>query len=251
MSAIVAEKGDGMTESIPAATERLYLTLDGNFTYRAQGKLIFVGGMEEGEGQEGGDKKKVDVVFDRSPFHPQGGGQPSDVGKVVCAGTGIELKVVKVSFSFETNVVTHHCESGAGVTMSELAVGETWGLFVDEEKRNTFSKFHSAGHMVDRAMELCGYNMPATKGYHFLDSPYVEYKGKVEAPKREELIVQLNEKFKELIEEGRLRDRVEGQRRRAQVYWASYLPYCRHRYSHDNLLTHERGSRGGAQQSSS
>ena len=71
-------------------------------------------------------------------------------------------------------------------------------------------------------MELCGYNMPATKGYHFLDSPYVEYKGKVEAPKREALIVQLNEKFKELIEEGRLRDRVEGQRRRAQVYWASY-----------------------------
>ena len=55
MSAIVAEKGDGMTESIPAATERLYLTLDGNFTYRAQGKLIFV----RGRGRRGGNKRST------------------------------------------------------------------------------------------------------------------------------------------------------------------------------------------------
>ncbi|GMH76348.1 hypothetical protein TrRE_jg11635 [Triparma retinervis] len=114
----------------------------------------------------------------------------------------MELKVVKVSFSFDTNVVTHHCESEGGVTMEDLAVGEAWDLIVDQDSRDTFSKFHSAGHMVDRAMELCGYNLPATKGYHFLDSPYVEYKGTVEAPKREALIAQLNEKFKELIEEG-------------------------------------------------
>mmetsp|Transcript_23614 Transcript_23614/g.49193 ORF Transcript_23614/g.49193 Transcript_23614/m.49193 type:complete len:136 (+) Transcript_23614:479-886(+) len=55
--------------------------------------------------------------------------------------------------------------------------------------------------MVDAAMVRCGYNFPATKGYHFLDAPCVEYKGTVEAEKRPGLIVQLNEKFKELIDE--------------------------------------------------
>ena len=149
MSAIVDEKVEGVAGSIPTATERIYLTLDGNFVYRAQGKLTFIGGKEGAEGGEGGPEK-VDLVFDRSPFHPQGGGQPSDVGKVVCVGTGMELKVVKVSFSFDTNVVTHHCESEGGVKMEDLAVGEAWDLIVDQDSRDTFSKFHSAGHMVDR-----------------------------------------------------------------------------------------------------
>lgn len=170
-------------------TDRLYLpSVEGNFLYHAEGKLLSSTLLPSTEEDS---TTKLDLIFDRSPFHPQGGGQPSDIGRIIHS-SGLDLKVIKVSFSFETNIVIHHCEHNDS-TPPILEVGETWNLQVDEDQRILFSKYHSAGHMVDAAMGNAGYNFPATKGYHFLDAPCVEYKGSVEAPKRAALIDELNE----------------------------------------------------------
>ena len=55
--------------------------------------------------------------------------------------------------------------------------------------------------MVDSAMVRAGYNLPPNKGYHFLDGPYVEYKGTVPAEKRDGLVASLKGHFDALVDE--------------------------------------------------
>lgn len=45
------------------------------------------------------------VVLDRTIFHPQGGGQPSDVGTI--RGAAAEFRVVNVAANKETGVIEH------------------------------------------------------------------------------------------------------------------------------------------------
>jgi len=51
-------------------------------------------------------------------------------------------------------------------------------LHVDERLRRLYMKLHSTGHAIDAAMRNVGIKserLLGTKGYHFLDGPYVEY----------------------------------------------------------------------------
>ena len=74
-------------------------------------------------------------------------------------------------------------------------------MVVDPVKRQAFSECHSAGHVVDAAMAKCGLCLPPTKGYHFLDGPYVEYKGTIPAPDRIPLLEELKKAFQTLLDE--------------------------------------------------
>ena len=75
-------------------------------------------------------------------------------------------------------------------------VGTKVQVCVDADHRMIHSECHSAGHVIDSAMERCGLDLQATKGYHFLDSPYVEYKGKLPTDKtKDDIIAGLNEAF--------------------------------------------------------
>ena len=178
----------------------------------------------------------VDLIFDRTPFHPQGGGQPSDIGFIFDNISNASFKVslmmastsaapssslpsptssslfkppsppsppqvTKCSFSFSTNLVTHHCVYEEGQPSFDLDGDNSWKLSVDEETRLLYSKYHSAGHLVDSAMYRLGYELPPEKGYHFLDGPYVEYRGAIAAEKREELVTKLKEEFVKLCNE--------------------------------------------------
>ena len=72
---------------------------------------------------------------------------------------------------------------------------------VDPTNRQLLSEYHTAGHVVDAAMARCDKLLPPTKGYHFLDGPYVEYKGGIDVQDREEFLSQLNEAYQQLIDE--------------------------------------------------
>jgi len=81
------------------------------------------------------------------------------------------------------------------------SVGDVMKVQIDVERRRLLSECHTAGHVVDSAMAKCGKNFKPTKGYHFLDGPYVEYEGKVPAEQREELLQDLQSAFQQLVEE--------------------------------------------------
>jgi Ser-tRNA(Ala) deacylase AlaX len=115
------------------------------------------------------ESEQSSIVLDATVFSPQGGGQPSDEG--VIEGEFGCFKVEKVRFDGEK--IVHY-----GTGDLPLEKGVVVKLMVDKEKRSLFSRLHSAGHALDRAMANLGYpsdRLKATKGYHFPDGPSVEY----------------------------------------------------------------------------
>ena len=81
-------------------------------------------------------------------FHPQGGGQPYDVGRI---GTASVLGVF-----LENEEVVH-------ITDQQLPCGE-YEIEVDADKRQLNTRMHSAGHLIAAVGENIGWN--AIKGNH-------------------------------------------------------------------------------------
>ena len=88
------------------------------------------------------------VVCDSTVFHPQGGGQPSDIGRIN------EVVVRKVIHTPEA--IIHLCEA--------TLEGEV-SMAVDGEIRRLHSRLHSAGHIIGFVGDELGWH--ATKGNHF------------------------------------------------------------------------------------
>ena len=193
-----------MTES----TELIHLTYDGNFCLECESTIIKMAGADAD------DPNNVAVQLDRTSMHPQGGGQPTDIG-IISSTTegGAKLKVEKVTIDRETGVVTHAgtlisghtartCNSDEEpVAATTFEVGSRVQVSVDADTRRLLSECHTAGHVVDSAMARCGQNLPPTKGYHFMDGPYVEYRGKIPPEERETLLENLKAAFQDLVQE--------------------------------------------------
>ena len=88
------------------------------------------------------------VVCDRSVFHPQGGGQPSDIGLIN------DVSVRKVIHT--PDAIIHLCEAPLEGEVS---------MAVDDKTRRLHSRLHSAGHIIGFVGDEYGWH--ATKGNHF------------------------------------------------------------------------------------
>lgn len=129
------------------------------------------------------------LVLDRTPFYPQGGGQPSDVGTIT--GDGFVFSVVKTVLT--DGVVRHFGEPLEG----EPAPGEAHAR-IDPQQRALHAALHSGGHLVMTAMfELAG--MRAVKGHHFPDGPYVVFDGALDEEAKEELLDRLQHRLDEMV----------------------------------------------------
>lgn len=151
------------------------------------------------------------VIIDRTIFHPQGGGQPSDVGFMsVTSSEGHSL--FKVNFCCKN--IEGHIEHVGAFQQSEVdeSQREEWSgdklcvsLDVDETKRRLHARIHSAGHALDAAMQRCNYasKMKPSKGYHFIDGPYVEYQTTEVITENEikELVPALNSALADIVKE--------------------------------------------------
>ncbi|XP_073053389.1 uncharacterized protein [Primulina eburnea] len=136
------------------------------------------------------------LVLDSTIFHPQGGGQPSDTGSI----SNPEFSFVVQDVRSKEKIVYHygHFESSKdGASESNIESGTQVLLRVDELRRRINSRLHSAGHLLDVCMKNVGWDhLEPTKGYHFPDGPYVEYKGAISQDelktKQNELEVEAN-----------------------------------------------------------
>ena len=90
----------------------------------------------------------IGVILDRTLFHVQGGGQPSDVGFI---GEARVLKVVRTEMGI-VHLVDREVDEG------------TVTIVVDKELRLLHSRLHSAGHLIGASLEGMGWQ--ATKGSH-------------------------------------------------------------------------------------
>ena len=89
------------------------------------------------------------VVLDQTIFHPQGGGQPADVGTLE-GETGAPFAVSMVRKG-PTGVVRHE-----GASAPPFAAGSRVRCAVSEPARLLNARVHSAGHLIDVAMTNCG-----------------------------------------------------------------------------------------------
>ena len=94
------------------------------------------------------------AVFDRTPFHPQGGGQPSDQGTVAPLGGGGAPLALTTVRAAPDGAVLHFL---APADAAALAIGARAALHVDAAWRATCARLHSAGHAIDAAMAQLGF----------------------------------------------------------------------------------------------
>ncbi|CAM9753551.1 unnamed protein product [Ectocarpus fasciculatus] len=124
------------------------------------------------------DSQGSAIILDRTIFHPQGGGQPSDEGTITCGDCTVAVSKVRDV----GGVIYHYYGTISGKTTTTPAgeqAGRPASLALNSAKRLRHAVLHSAGHAVDKAVVGAvgaGVFSPL-KGYHFDDSPYVEYRG--------------------------------------------------------------------------
>jgi Ser-tRNA(Ala) deacylase AlaX len=172
-------------------TDMIHMSYEGNFQLECDAKVLAASQRLTGE-----SVIVIDIALDRTTMHRQGGGQPSDAG--IISSTESTVHVTKVTLDRDSGVVIH---SGVLVSGPGFHVGQTVHVSVDANTRRIHSECHTAGHVVDSAMARCHFVLPAIKAYHFLDGPYVEYKGTVPVEGRDKLLQDLQAAFQELVEE--------------------------------------------------
>jgi Ser-tRNA(Ala) deacylase AlaX len=192
----------------PKATKLAYLS--DSYLFHSKGvveTIVRVGG-DTPEHKWG----RFACVLSSTIFHAQGGGQPSDVGTITLGKGGDEdmvftVQMVKLQ---EGGLVWHYGDIAGSTTdsvhdgrgaydgMGEEWVGHEVDLAVDGGLRLLHARLHSAGHLIDVAMSRLGLldTLVATKGYHFKDAPYVEFKGSTDA-----VLAELPDKLNEIIGE--------------------------------------------------
>ena len=138
------------------------------------------------------DDKGLAVVLSETIFYPQGGGQPFDTGFIKTSNGEFKVQDVRLTPIGE---VFHY-----GLFLNgNFHQGDNADLSIDKERRILHAKLHSAGHLLDCAVDQLGLDqLVPTKGFHFAEGPYVEYEGIVE--NGADLIPELEKKINELVD---------------------------------------------------
>lgn len=86
-------------------------------------------------------KKNNEIIFDKTAFYPEGGGQPADTGFILNNGNKINVKYV-----FKEGEAIIHVVDG------ELNLGDKIHGVIDWEHRYTLMKHHTGTHLVNSAL---------------------------------------------------------------------------------------------------
>ncbi|OQE34711.1 hypothetical protein PENCOP_c016G03480 [Penicillium coprophilum] len=124
-------------------------------------------------------EKHIVIVTEKTIFHPQGGGQPSDTG--VLKGQSGVFTVTAVRTDANGQVLHLGLFED---TSSPFNKGDTVEQAIDVEKRLLYSRLHTAGHVlgasVRHLLEKEIENFDELKASHFPDSAACEFQGSIE-----------------------------------------------------------------------
>jgi Ser-tRNA(Ala) deacylase AlaX len=136
-----------------------------------------------------GDGRHV-VILDATVFYPQGGGQPTDRGKITTPGGTLNVQ--------RASIVDGDVHHAGMVYEGSIEPGDPAHLVIDAELRKTHEQLHTGGHLVMTAVDrLVGYY--PIKSYHFPDNPYVEFDGAFPAERRGNLVTELHEAVDSMV----------------------------------------------------
>jgi len=137
----------------------------------------------------------IDLVLDKTCFYARGGGQDWDMGKISTNNAIFNVEEVRLD---EQGDVHHIGEYATG----SLKPGDHATCTVDHERRSINTRLHSAGHVIDMAVDKLGLDWVATKGQHYPHLLAVEYSGTWEPERAEELKIAIERQTNDFIQEG-------------------------------------------------
>ncbi|CAK7229137.1 hypothetical protein SCUCBS95973_007118 [Sporothrix curviconia] len=165
--------------SLPSASQALF----------KQGQQAKV----EADADAGASAPYYAVVTAATIFHPQGGGQPSDIGTIRLdsvegrAQHAFDVLSARMD-AVQSGRVLHFgrfSSSSNKEAASVLPVGSTVHQAIDVDKRILYSRLHTAGHVLGAAVrhlvenEVAGFD--ELKASHFPDAASCEFRGKIDA----------------------------------------------------------------------
>jgi len=113
---------------------------------------------------------RVDIQLDRTCFYPRGGGQDWDKGTMMSRDGSAVFTVQEVRL--DEHGIVHHIGVYQG---GELKKGDMVDCAVDAKRREINTRLHSAGHLVDMAVDHLGLAWIPGKGAHYPHMSFVEY----------------------------------------------------------------------------
>lgn len=150
--------------------------------------------------KQGSDADHV-VVTDKTIFHPQGGGQPSDVGTMTGPqGTVFDVQAVRMDAVHDGQVLhfgRFGSPSSSSAPMTPFRPGDAVEQTIDVDKRVLYSRLHTAGHVLGAAVrhllekEVHGFD--ELKASHFPDSAACEFAGLIEGRWKEPIQSKVDE----------------------------------------------------------
>jgi Ser-tRNA(Ala) deacylase AlaX len=141
------------------------------------------------------EDERTDIVLDQTCFYARGGGQDWDQGTITKPGAEFKVEEVRL----DEDGVVHHVGQ---ITSGLFDEGDTVSCAVNHERRLTNMRLHSAGHVIDMAIDQLGLDWIGTKGQHYPHLSAVEYSGTWEPEKAEELRIQIETLTNQLIKQG-------------------------------------------------
>ncbi|KAF2765434.1 ThrRS/AlaRS common domain-containing protein [Teratosphaeria nubilosa] len=134
------------------------------------------------------------VVTDQTIFHPQGGGQPSDVGTMKTNSSTFNVTAVRMD-AISSGQVLH-----LGTFQpndSPFKESETVEQAIDAERRLLYSRLHTAGHVLGAATrKLLEHTVPGfdeLKASHFPDMASCEFAGSIAGTHKDAIQAQVDE----------------------------------------------------------
>ena len=91
--------------------------------------------------------QEIILIFDRTPFYAESGGQVGDTGLIKNADAQIQVNNVTKSTN---GLFLHHCTVNNG----EIKKGDKVKLFVDVKKRFATMRNHTATHLLHKALKV-------------------------------------------------------------------------------------------------
>ncbi|MBL8159980.1 hypothetical protein JNJ66_05995 [Candidatus Saccharibacteria bacterium] len=138
---------------------------------------------------------RVAIMLDRTCFYARGGGQDWDQGTISSGEAVFRVEEVRL----DEAGVAHHIGS---FESGRLAPKDHVVCQVDYDRRRINTRLHSAGHVIDMAIDRLGLDWVGGKGQHYPHLSAVEYTGTWQPEQAEPLRAAIERKANELIGQG-------------------------------------------------